>query len=248
MDRARFDELRDAYVLGALTEEERLEFEEYLADQPGLQAEVEELGAVAGLLALYPQEQDPPAELRKRIMGVVQAEAAPYRAQQRQSVLGRLGELLSSRRFALGAAALLLVGLFSWNMLLRNEEQNLQSQLRGMQASQESQTIALQGKGTKQGARAELIRLEGDRAMLVAEDMPPVPEDKTYQIWVIKDEVPEPSGLFRPAEGPVATVVKHPLGGADTVAVTVEPEGGSPRPTSKPILVAQIRGEPGAGG
>src|SRR4028118_659128 len=51
MDQERFEDLKDAYVLGALPEEECLEFEQYLLTNPDLQAEVEKLGAVAGLLA-----------------------------------------------------------------------------------------------------------------------------------------------------------------------------------------------------
>jgi anti-sigma-K factor RskA len=245
MDRTRFEELRDAYALGALTEEERREFEEHLAAYPERQAEVEELGAVAGLLALYPEEQEPPAELRARIMGVVEAEARPQRAEQRPSgpgVFGRLGELLRARRLAFGAAALLVVGLFSWNMVLRSEVQGLQGRVQSLQSQpQGPRMIEFEGTGAKQGARAELVVLEGDGAVLMAEDMPPLPEGQTYQIWVIEDDTPEPSGLFEPADGPVAAVVESPLEGADAVAVTVEPEGGSPQPTSDPMLVAEVR-------
>ena len=58
---------------------------------------------------------------------------------------------------------------------------------------------------------------------------------------LIEDDVPKPSGLFEPAqEDPVAAVVEHPVEGADAVAVTVEPEEGSPKPTSDPMLVAKV--------
>ncbi len=242
MDRERFEELRDAYVLGALTEEERLELEEHLASHPERRPEVDELRAVAGLLALYPEEQDPPAELRRRIMGVAEAEATTPSA-ERPSGLAMFWELLRPRNLALGAVALLAVGLFSWSMLLRGETQDLRSQVQEMQASQDAQTIELEGTGTQQGAQAQLVTLEDNRAVLMAEDMPPLPEGQTYQIWVIEDEAPEPSGLFEPADGPVATVVETPLNEADAVAVTVEPEGGSPMPTSDPMLVAEdVRG------
>ena len=50
MDHERFEELKDAYVLGALPEEDRREFEHYLAAYPERQAEVDELGAYAKLL------------------------------------------------------------------------------------------------------------------------------------------------------------------------------------------------------
>jgi anti-sigma factor RsiW len=58
--RDRFDDLKSAYALGALTEDERREFEGYLATYPELQAEVEALVSVADLLALAPQEHEPP--------------------------------------------------------------------------------------------------------------------------------------------------------------------------------------------
>jgi anti-sigma-K factor RskA len=241
MDHVRFEELKDAYVLGALPEEERREFEEYLAAHPERRAEIGELGALASLLALSPQEQEPPPELRSRIMDTVEAEAVPP-SPSRRSWLARIGELLSARNLALGAATMLVIGLFSWNMLLQGEMQDLQGRVQSLQDQpQEPQMVELGGAGTEQGARAELVTLEGDRAVLVVENMPPVPEGKTYQIWVIEDDVPQPSGLFKPKQDSVAAVVEHPLGGGDVIAVTVEPEGGSPKPTSDPMLAAEVR-------
>ncbi len=241
MDHGRFEELKDAYVLGALSEGERREFEEYLAAHPDRQAEIGELGAVVSLLALSPQEQEPSPELRGRILDAVGAEAVRSSVSHR-SWLAWIGELLGPRNIALGAAALLVIGLFSWSMLLQGEVQDLQGRVQSLQSQpQEPQMVKLGGAGTEQGARAELVTLEGDRAVLVVENMPSVPEDKTYQIWVIEDDVPKPSGLFEPSEGSVAAVVEHPIDETDALAVTVEPEGGSPKPTSDPVLAAEVR-------
>jgi anti-sigma-K factor RskA len=242
MDHRRFEELKDAYVLGALPEEERRKFKEYLAAHPERRAEIEELGAVAALLALSPQEHEPSAELRRSVMATVEAEAARPPA-SRRSPFAWIRESLSARNFALGAAAaLLVIGLFSWSMLLRGEVQDLQGRVQSLQGQpQEPQMVELGGAGTEQGARAELVTLQGDRAVLVVENMPPLPEDKTYQIWVIEDDVPKPGGLFKPGGDSGAAVVEHPLGGGDVIAVTVEPEGGSPKPTSKPMLAAEVR-------
>jgi anti-sigma-K factor RskA len=250
MDRERFEDLKDAYVLGALPEEEHLEFERYLVAHPDLQPEVEELGAVAGLLAFSPQEHEPAPELRRRIMDTVQAEAVQAQVQQprasRRSWLAGLWEAVGLRDLALAGAAMLVVGLFSWSMLLQGEVQNLHGRVQGLQGqiqdqSQGPQMIALGGAGTEQGARAELVTLEGDRAVLVAEDMPPVPEGKTYQIWVIKGDTPQPSGLFDPEGGSIAAMVEKPVEAADAVAVTVEPEGGSEKPTTDPMLVGEVK-------
>jgi anti-sigma-K factor RskA len=232
MDHERFDELKDAFVLGALPEEERREFEEYLASHPERQAEIDELGAVAGLLALSPQEQEPPPELRRSIMAVVEAEAERPRA---GSGRARMRELLSVRTLALGAAALLVVGLFSWNMFLQDQIQDLQSQ-----APADGRLVSLEGSGAARQARVEVMILHNDRAVLMAEDMPPVPEDKTFQIWVIENDVSKPGGLFATREEWVVTSVDIPLDGADIIAVTVEPEGGSPQPTTDPMLTAKL--------
>jgi anti-sigma-K factor RskA len=241
IDQERFEDLKHAYVLGALPEEERSEFERYLLANPDLQAEVEELSAVAGLLALSPQEQEPAPELRRRIMDTVEAEAVHPRA-GRRSWLAGLREAMGLRDLALAAAAMLVIGLFSWSMLLQGEVRDLQGRVQGLQRQpQDPQMIALGGTGTKQGVRAELVTLEGDRAVLMAENMPPVPEGKTYQIWVIRGDTPQPSGLFEPKGDSIAAVVETPVEGADAVAVTVEPEGGSKEPTTEPMLVGEVK-------
>jgi anti-sigma-K factor RskA len=240
MDHGRFEELKEAYVLGALPDEERREFEEYLAAHPERQAEIDELGTVAGLLALSPQEQEPSPGLRRSIMDVVEAEAEGPR-EESGSGLARMRELLSIRNLALGAAALLVIGLFSWNMVLQGEMRDLQSRIQNMQASQEeSRMVALQGSGAAQQARVEVMILEDHRAVLMAEDMPPVPEEKTFQIWVIENDVPKPSGVFEVRDDQVAVVVENPVEGAEAIAVSVEPDGGSQQPTTDPMLVARL--------
>jgi Anti-sigma-K factor rskA len=174
-------------------------------------------------------------------MDAVGAEAVRSRVAGRRSWLSQVRELLGARNLALGAATLLVIGLFSWSMLLRGEVQDLQGRVQSLQSQpQGPQMVELGGTGTEQGARAELVTLEGDRAVLVVENMPPVPEEKTYQIWVIENDVPKPSGLFEPKKEWVAVVVENPLDGADAIAVSVEPEGGSPKPTTDPMLVAKV--------
>jgi anti-sigma-K factor RskA len=256
MNHERFEDLRDAYVLGALPEEERRSFEDYLAAHPERQAEIDELGAVAGLIAFSPQEQEPSPALRSRVMEVVEAEAEPRRV-RRRSTFARIGDYLSVRNLALGAAALLVVGLLSWNVLLQGEVQDLQGQVEGardrqqvLQAQveeaqdqrqvQQSQTIELEGAWADQGANAEVASIHKNKIILVAKNMPSVPEDRTCQIWVIKGDVPKPSGLFQPDGNMTAAPVTNPISEADVIAVNVEHAGGSDKPTSDPVLSAEL--------
>jgi anti-sigma-K factor RskA len=72
-------------------------------------------------------------------------------------------------------------------------------------------------------------------ATLMVSGLDPAPKGKTYEAWVIpKGKVPRPAGLFR--GGKPTTVHLHgvPQKGA-VVAVTVEPAGGSPAPTTTPL-------------
>ncbi len=252
MNNERFEDLKDAYVLGALPEEERLSFEDYLAAHPERQAEIDELGAVAGLLAFYPQEQEPSPELRSRVMEVVEAEAEPRRVGGR-STFGRVGDFLSIRNLALGAAALLVIGLLSWNVMLQGQVEDLQGQVEDAQGQvqdlqaqveeaqkQQSPTIELEGSWADQGANAQVLSINKNQAILVAKDMPSVPEDQTCQIWVISNDVPKPSGLFQPDRNMTATPITNSITKADVIAVTVEPAGGSEQPTSDPVLLAEL--------
>lgn len=250
MNRERFDDLKDAYALGALPEEELREFEAYLADHPELQAEVDDLSSIAALLAISPADQEPPRRLRKSVMAVVNAEAGRdlRRSQSSRRIsLGGLRELLTPR-LALGAASVLLVALLGWNVFLQSEVRDLNAQNSQLQAEVQdartndgqSRIFAMQGEGAMSQANAEVMAFEDDRVVLVAQDVPAIEEDQTFQIWVISGGEARPSGLFEPGEGPVAAVVENSLEDAETIAVTVEPEGGSPQPTTDPMLSVQL--------
>jgi anti-sigma-K factor RskA len=200
MDDKSFEDLKDAYALGALPDDERATVEAYLALHPERQAEIDDMVGIAGLLALAPPEQEPPADLRRRLMQVVESEAVQPRAAESptSSWFGWLGGL---RNVALGAAAVLVVGLLSWNVLLQGDVQDLRGQVeeaRSANEAQQTREIALDGTWAEQGARAEVTALKDDRAILVVEDMPSMPEDRTGQVWVIHDDKPLPSGLLDP--------------------------------------------------
>jgi anti-sigma-K factor RskA len=252
MNNERFEDLKDAYVLDALPEEERRSFEEFLAAHPERQAEIDELGAVAGLLAFSPEEHEPPPELRERIMEVVEAEAAPRRG-RRGSVFAGLAGYIGARGLAFGAAALLLIGLLSWNLLLQGQVEDLQGQVQSSQnqvedlqaqvrdaQNQQTQTVQLSGTWADQGADAEVASISDERIVLVADNLPSVPEGQTCQIWVIKGDVPESGGLFQPGGTETAAPITTPIKKGDTIAVTVEPAGGSEQPTTDPVLSAEL--------
>ena len=233
MDRERFEDLKEAYALGALSDTERREFEGYLTLHPELRRELEELSSVANTLALAPAEYEPSPEVRRNLMNIVNSEAGGEQAEQ-TSILGRLRGYLGFRTLAPAALTIVAVALLGWNILLQGEVQDLQGEL------QERQTFAMQGSGAARDVNAEVIELEDGRAIVMAENMPSAPEGKTMQIWVIQDGTPQPAGTFRPDSKTVAAPINDSLKQADAVAITVEPAGGSEKPTSDPVLQTDI--------
>jgi len=240
MDRQRFEDLKEAYALNALPEEERRWFESYLARHPELRREVEELRSISALLSLAPEEQEPPEELRRRVLAAVEAEA-PGRRARRPSPAERARGLFAGRGPLVAAAALLFAGLLSWNVFLQAELGKLQQANQSLR-EQAAREIPLRATDGMRQVEAKVVSVGGEKAVLVAENMPPAPEGKAMQIWVIKHGEPLPAGLFRPRpdEEAVAAVIERPLEGAEAVAITVEPEGGSPRPTSAPVMTAKV--------
>jgi anti-sigma-K factor RskA len=236
-ERNRFDDLKEAYALGALSEGERREFEGYLAAHPELQAEVDDLSSIANLLALAPQEHEPSPELRRnllsRIGGATDATLAEVPPRR-----GGLWGLFGSGRLAVAAAAVAFVatvGLFVWNVSLRGENEDLRAEL------QTRQTYELQGSGVAQNVRGEVVEIGHNRAVLMAENLPPTPEGKVYEAWLMRDDIPEPAGTFEPRDDGVAAM---PLEGstedADAVAVTMEQDGGSSTPRGELLLTAKL--------
>ncbi len=72
----------------------------------------------------------------------------------------------------------------------------------------------------------------------MAQNLLPTQEGEVYQTWLMHGGVPEPAGLFEPSDGTVAMPIEGSLKGADAVAVTVEPSGGSPALTSDILFTA----------
>lgn len=233
MNRERFDDLKEAYALGALSDTERREVEGYMTLHPELRQEVEEFSSIANMLALVPAEYEPPAKARRDLMRIVNSEAGNERTGQ-SSALSKLRGYLSLRTLAPAAMAVIVVALLGWNVLLQGEVQNLQGDL------QKRQTFAMQGSGTASDTNAEVVKLENGQSIVVAENMPSTPGDKTMQIWVIKGETPQPAGTFKPGSGSVATSIDGSLEKADVIAITVEPAGGSDEPTSEPVLQTSL--------
>lgn len=88
-------------------------------------------------------------------------------------------------------------------------------------------------------ARAFISRTRG--LLFAASSLPPLPPDRTYQLWYLTRGAPVSAGLVRPDEqGNVTAAFDVPADAPQAptgFAVSLEPDGGVPSPTG-PILLA----------
>jgi anti-sigma-K factor RskA len=118
------------------------------------------------------------------------------------------------------------------------------SQLAGNLADERSTISEIMSADSKHftGNDGEVIT-HGGKLYVAMHDLPPAPHGKVYQAWTLAKGAKDmaPSLTFVPDARGVA-IVALPVDArlTDTVAVSVEPEGGSKAPTSKPVLVVPL--------
>jgi anti-sigma-K factor RskA len=87
------------------------------------------------------------------------------------------------------------------------------------------------------------VLTHGERLYIMMHKMPAPPPGRVYQAWTLAKGAKgvAPSSTFMPGSGGSA-VVRLPEGATTVaaVAVSVEPEGGSQQPTTKPIAMVHI--------
>jgi anti-sigma-K factor RskA len=220
------EELIAAYVLGALPFESLSDIGEHLATC-GNHPDAAELQGVASSLAFAVPEMEPPPALKARLMDAVRAEAGPAEARARApGLFGWLQRLVARPAFPYalaGSLAVAVVALVVANIGGSNEP--------------DTATVNLSGSGE---ANAVVHLLEDDIVVIEVDELEPAGPDHTYQAWVITGDTPASLALFNTtSRGEAFAATRADLSGADAIAVTVEPAGGSVAPTTEPFLISE---------
>ena len=111
--------------------------------------------------------------------------------------------------------------------------------------SPDAQAVTVSGSGPAPSAKYFLDRRAG-RVIIAATALPPAAPGRTYQLWGIETGKPPVSlGTFNTdSSGRALASVAVPAGlRIGVTAVTDEPSGGSPQPTTTPFLAATWRSE-----
>ncbi len=180
-------------------------------------------------------------------------------ARRTWSVASRVGTLAASLAFIALVASLIL--LWNRNNAMQQEMARVTDQLERAQgelrrereilarereareliSSPEARIMTLAGTEMATRARAKFVydRTTG-RAMLMADDLPPAPTGKAYQLWFIAEgKPPMPGQVFNTNAAGHAEMrdqLPEEARGATVFAVTLEPSNGVPAPTGPMYL------------
>lgn len=246
--------LAGPYALDALADDERRAFEEHLAACVDCRAEVAGYQAVAGRLGVSVAET-PPARLKDEVFAAIRntrqlppntadhdpagdhadvagdgADTATVRALRRW----RRGTFL-----AVAAAVLAVVAGTTVTVIEQQRAQRAEQQTTAMTEVFTAPDARLnRGEVAGGGSAAVTWSAARDRAIVVLDDLPPNAKQRTYQLWLMRpDGTPRPSRTVHvPEPGRRTVQLDGGLTGTTAIAMTVEPAGGSPAPTSDPIL------------
>lgn len=207
-------ELAAGYALDALTAEEERAFEAHLARCPRCRDDVAAFTETAAELAFAAPESPLPSDLRDRIVDATRRE--------RRQVVRLRPHWAYHALAAAAAAACVAIGLGVWAADMHSRL-GADGALHGLPLT---------------GASGSVVRARSGQAELVVSGLATPPSGKTYEIWVLRGSTAQPAGLFSPAGKTAVVRLTRPVPSGGRVGVTVEPAGGSPRPTTKPVVLS----------
>ena len=234
-------DLLTAYALGVIEPDEIARVSALLDAQPELRATLAELRATADMLPYGLPQANPPTELRQRVLDHATGRSIPAAPSPPRRVANRMrGWVLALSGIATVAVLAAAIG---WAQLFQARDQLAQSQAELKQTqAQVADAQVLLATLAGNGGSASILRTRGGETLLIAR-LPPLQPGRVYQLWRIQGSSnPASAGTFSVDQQGYATTnlstSQQPQAG-EVVAVTNEPDGGSPGPTSKPLIAGK---------
>jgi len=221
------EELREeygAYALGIAENPERTEIAEHLARQcpqctPGVRESLATVAAMSGAV----KASEPSKRLRRRVTAMVSPDDK------------------KTAWWAVGAgwvmAGALAIALAIAIRAPKSDPSRLEQAL-SILNDPTTKDVSF-GEPT---ARGRVFVSPQKGVVFIAAHLPPLEAHKTFELWLLPAKGdPIPAGTFGRQEDASAVYVRPgPVSDAAAVAVTVEPEGGSPKPTTTPFIVTKL--------
>ena len=234
--------LTGSYALDALPDLERAEFERHLPHCPSCDAEVRGLRETAARLAMARALQPPPGMEQRVLASAYRTRQLPplavdhqRRAQVSRLFAGQRGRI--PRRVAAFAAAASVAAAVALGLTQVATQHQLESARTSSAAITRVVTAPdarIETTGTRAGGSVTVVASATLReAVVTATGMVSPPTGRVYQVWVMSPSGARSAGLMAGA----STVLASAVVPGDRIGITVEPAGGTSKPTTTPVAV-----------
>ncbi|MGE7387847.1 anti-sigma factor [Streptomyces sp. NPDC004126] len=237
--------LAAAYALGALEDAEREEFDAHLHACESCRQEAAEFAATTARLAAA-VSQPPPAASKAQVMAAIDGvRQLPPRIPvptAKPAPGGMLRRKALPLALAASVAAAVLGGVAVWQA---QNGQDLEQQARQARRQLDAVSAVLAAPDARtvhgraaNGALTTVVASDRqNKAVFTAANLPAPGAGRTYQLWLDHDGTMRPAGLID-HDGTVLLAGDPADAGA--VGLTLEPAGGSSRPTTDPLLLMPL--------
>lgn len=240
MTRPDIHALCGAYAVDAVDDLERAAFDRHLADCEACAAEVAEYRETATRLAEGTWAVPPP-RMREQVLTRAAATPQVSAADRRRSAPSPVTRW---RRIAVAAAAVGVLGLGAAATSYAALEQRLDAERIAMAVAQQRRAVmtapdaALRAGDLAGGGRVTVVVSDlEDNGVVILNDAPPPGPDRVYQFWLVPDDGGSPvsAGLLRADQNGAIELIQGVSRGV-VFAVSLEPAGGSPQPSTTPLV------------
>ena len=235
--------LTGSYALDALPDFERAEFERHLQHCPSCDAEIRGLRETAARLAMARAVQPPPGMEQRVLAAAYQTRQLPPLAPEHHHRRRRaqVSQLFAGRPGPRRAAALAAAASVAAALALGITQVSTQHQLESTRASGAAITrvvtapdARIEKTRTSAGGSVTVVASAALReAVVTAAGMGSPPPGRVYQVWVMSSSGARSAGLM----GGRSTLLASAVVPGDRIGITVEPAGGTSRPTTTPVAV-----------
>jgi anti-sigma-K factor RskA len=241
--------LSGAYALDAVTPEEAELVESAMAESEELRSEVIGLSDTAVALGLGLPTQAPPPGLRAKLLDAIEflpqeapgAEVADDAAPVAAPTAMPAGDHVVTRRrrrrrpMAMLALAAAAVVLFGGGFLVQRTLLEPQREYTAVVAAADVQHATHRVSG---GGIATVSWSKSEHRTAVVLNGVAAPAGKVLQLWSLRGDSVTSAGLYE--NGERYTLISGTPSSGEFLAVTVEPDGGSTRPTATPIVAVKL--------
>ena len=250
--------LAGAYAMDAISSDDRARFERHLARCAECAQETASLREATTRLATA-TAQTPPPGLKQRVMAAAAttrqrspvtadvpapARSAPLRG-ARSRTRAWLRSLAWRGRLVVAAGAVATVAVLGAAVVFGVSNGTMRQQLSQAQASSQQVAAVLTArdatmmtKTVRGGGTVTIVMSHSMHALVfTAAGLHALPVSRAYELWLIGSAGDRPVGMFPQASDHMAgPVIASGLRSGDHLALTVEPAGGTSRPTSPMML------------